>query len=292
MTELWKEFLLDREHCTNATKKTLRSYSTVWKIVGPLFPQTPAELNNSVVRQIVVRLRQRETLSAISVKSYLRVVNAFLHWLFKDGHTDTWLRVGLKEIKCEIPVPRTFTVEELRTILRAEPKNARERRVIRFAWLLLDTGLRAQEALQLQRQDVNLEKMSIVVMGKGRKGREVAISHEWKRRFWKDLSRCGSEEYLFSTSHGTAWSYRNSVRDFVELCARLGISGPKLGWHTFRHTFATTYIRKGGDLRHLQRLLGHSNITMTSRYVTLNTEDLTRGHGKYTMLEDVSLRLA
>jgi integrase/recombinase XerD len=77
---------------------------------------------------------------------------------------------------------------------------------------------------------------------------------------------------------------RNSLRDLKIMYRKIGISGSRLAWHALRHTFAVNFIRDGGDVFSLQRILGHASLEMTKRYVNLQTEDLKLKHLKHATL--------
>jgi len=70
----------------------------------------------------------------------------------------------------------------------------------------------------------------------------------------------------------------------AELCGRLGIIPPAQTVHAFRHTFVVNYLRKGGSVFHLQKMLGHSTLEMARRYANLTTEDLQQIHEKVSLL--------
>ena len=74
------------------------------------------------------------------------------------------------------------------------------------------------------------------------------------------------------------------LRDVKRLCKRLGIVPPARTIYAFRHTFAVNYLRKGGSVFHLQKMLGHSTLEMTRRYANLMTEDLQQIHEKVWLL--------
>ena len=73
------------------------------------------------------------------------------------------------------------------------------------------------------------------------------------------------------------------VRDMKRLCKRLGFDPPARTLHAFRHSFAVNYLRRGGNVFHLQRVLGHSSLEMTRRYGNLLTEDLQAVHERITL---------
>lgn len=91
-------------------------------------------------------------------------------------------------------------------------------------------------------------------------------------------------DLVFPTRNGLQYAYRNAIRDYKELCKRLGIEGVRTSFHTFRHTFAVNYVRSGGNVLYLQKALGHETLAMTRRYTELNEGDLTLMHKKTSIL--------
>ena len=73
-------------------------------------------------------------------------------------------------------------------------------------------------------------------------------------------------------------------RDVKRLCTRLGFTAPARTLHSFRHTFALNYLRRGGSVFHLQKVLGHASLEMTRRYTNLMTEDLQAVHQRLSLL--------
>jgi integrase len=90
---------------------------------------------------------------------------------------------------------------------------------------------------------------------------------------------------VFATSRGTSPTQRNLLRDFKLLCKRLNISGVRCSFHTLRPTFAVEYLKAGGNVLYLQRILGHTSLEMTNRYVrSLGIEDLKAVHNALSLL--------
>ena len=87
---------------------------------------------------------------------------------------------------------------------------------------------------------------------------------------------------MFPSRHGSCWDQRNSLRGLHLLQRELSM--PTFGWHRLRHTFATNYLRHGGDIVRLSMVLGHTQITTTQRYLHLLTEDLSASHQKVSIL--------
>jgi site-specific recombinase XerD len=104
------------------------------------------------------------------------------------------------------------------------------------------------------------------------------MSLELRRRLYLWL-RNGSGVYVFSTRLGVPLSIRNAQRDLTKLCRKAGITGVTCSPHTLRHSFACHYLRKNGNLEYLRRILGHSSILVTQRYLqSIQPEDLQSSH--------------
>jgi len=95
-------------------------------------------------------------------------------------------------------------------------------------------------------------------------------------------AKCPQCELLFPSRDSTAWNRGNSLRSLHRLEDKLHL--PRFGWHRLRHTFATNYLRQGGDIVRLSMVLGHTQITTTQRYLHLLTEDLSASHQKVSIL--------
>lgn len=91
-------------------------------------------------------------------------------------------------------------------------------------------------------------------------------------------------DLVFPTMHATQLGRRVQLRDVKLLCKRLGIVPPARTIHALRHTFAVNYLRRGGSVFHLQKVLGHSSLEMTRRYANLVTEDLQAVHERVSLL--------
>jgi integrase/recombinase XerD len=274
MPSRFEEFVEEKKYLTNVSDNMLENYKYAYKAWGHLVPEDPKDITESVLKQAVISM-QKTRISVISVNTYTRVLNTYLRWA----------GVGLKLPRLIEPqvTPRTFTPEQVQQLLELRPRCAADSRVALAIAIVADCGLRGSEMLDLQVRDIDLESCLIRVrQGKGRKDRVVPFSIPLRKRLY--LYMKGKNGLLFPTRTQHSWSYRNALRDLRLYCKRLGISGPKVSWHSFRHSFATNYIRQGGDVLMLQRILGHTSLTMTMRYVHLQTEDLRAVHDRRTML--------
>ena len=180
-------------------------------------------------------------------------------------------------------------------MLSYRPASTAERRLHTLVCLLLDTGLRISEALSLTKENVDLDNLAIKVFGKGGKHRLVPISLELRKALWKWLQRTpgGVNGFLFPTRNHTQITVRNFSREFKAFGKRLAISGVRMSPHTCRHTFACEYLRRGGNLEFLRRILGHSSILTTQKYLrSLGVQDLQAVHDRLSPLAPEHLRAA
>jgi site-specific recombinase XerD len=182
-----------------------------------------------------------------------------------------------------------FTATEVEAMLRAA--TPRDRLILE---LLVGTGLRLSELCGLQVADFRVDHPDgpylDVRVGKGSKQRAVPLTTSLTRKLRQYISRdrpATRTTALFVTEHGRAREDRRPLsRNAVELLIRrlgrrAGVDGNRVSPHTFRHTFATRAVSAGMDPIRLQRVLGHTTLTMVSRYVHFGKSDLLRGWDRY-----------
>ena len=140
--------------------------------------------------------------------------------------------------------------------------------------------------------EIDFENLLVTLDGKGRKQRVVPFSFELRKalfRYCKESNRTPDALLLAKRTH-TRLGRRNVLRDVKLLCRKLGFAPPCRTPHAFRHTFAVNYLRRGGSVFHLQKVLGHSTLEMTRRYANLVTADLQAVHERVTLLSRNQLR--
>ncbi|MEX2300961.1 MAG: tyrosine-type recombinase/integrase [Bryobacterales bacterium] len=283
LVRLFETFTRERQFLHNVTPKTLRWYECSWTAFGKHLPADldAGELTNAHLKTATIALASNG-LSAISVNTYTCCINAFLRWLADDGHTPKRLRIArLKEPALR---PVTLKAQHVRSVLKWQPKAREYKRLQVLMLLLLDCGLRISEALTLERSGVDFEQSTVSVMGKGRKARTVPISNAMRKRLWVWLK---SHEHatVFPNREGGPLTERYVHHAMQRARDSIGIAkGQRFFPHGLRHTFAVSYLRAGGDVFRLQRILGHSTLEMTRRYVHLQTADLTAVHDRFSPL--------
>jgi integrase/recombinase XerD len=203
--------------------------------------------------------------------------------MHEEGLVAALLRIPrLKEQELVIPI---FSLDQIRRLGSYRSRTKTDRRVQTAALLVLDTGMRLNEVLSLERRDIDLDNALVTVrQGKGGKQRLVPLSVEMRNVLYLYTRRNAAESGLvFYAGRGLKLLQNNFRRDLKDLCRRLAIVGINGGFHVLRHTFAVNYIRAGGDVFRLPRILGHSSLEMTRRYVNLQVEDLQSVHQRFSV---------
>jgi len=161
------------------------------------------------------------------------------------------------------------------------PKNPRDQAILT---LLNDTGVRAGELINLQKQDIHDE---FIFLKEGKEGERIVPISEETRRQLLSLVIPGSA-YVFRAKHGgqlTYWRLYKIIRKYLD---KVGVKGSKRGPHRLRHTFGKTYLEdEGADIRHLQKIMGHANIKTTQIYTNLANKSLIKEHHKHTPLRAI-----
>ena len=213
-----------------------------------------------------------------TVHSYIRTLRTFYNFL-KERRKVPNPMIYIENPKLSNKVMPTLEIEDIQ-LLSVFVKNQRDKALIH---LLLDTGIRAGEAINLKRDDINEDFIKV----KGKVGeRIVPISNSVVELLLSLPTH--PDGYVFHGKKGrmTRSGVYYIVRKYLKM---IGITGDKLGPHRLRHTFGRQFLNLGGDLRSLQLQLGHQNIQTTQKYANLAINDVIKKHHKYTPLQVMEL---
>src|SRR5258708_4863040 len=263
---MFERFVKERKYLKNVSARTIDWYGESFKWLGNEDP-SQSDLND-----FVIRMRDKG-LTPASCNNRIRAVNAYLKW--KGSH------LTIPRLKEELKPVSVFKTPHITKILAFKP-SSKQRRTHIILLLIFDAGLRASECIGLKVEDIDFDNLLIAVKGKGNKHRQVPMSQELRKILWKFCGR--RTGYVFCTKDGKPVMRRNLLREVKRLCLRIGIVPPKRTVHAGRHTMATEYIRQGGSVVKLQRILGHSSITTTMKYVHLQGQDLIEEHQRLGIL--------
>ena len=259
-------FLREKQYLENVSPNTLRWYRHALKWLPAENPDEQA------LKDMVIRMREAG-LKETGCNAAIRAINCYLRWR-GSPHT-------LRQLKERAVVLPIFTTEQIKRLICYKPRTAFQQRLHLLIIMLFDNGCRVSEALEVRGADVDLDNLLVTVHGKGRKDRKVPMSIELRKALFKYR---GGEGLLFTTANGTRWGRIGTLRSVKLHCRKLGFEPPARTLHAMRHTFALNYLRKGGSVFHLQKILGHSTLEMTRRYANLLTEDLQAIHQRVSLL--------
>jgi integrase/recombinase XerD len=264
----FEEFLNERKYLLNVSHKTLVYYGCAFRAWEKHYGDgKPATWIKNMLESGI---------KPVSVNTYICAMNTY--WKWEGAGTK------LKYIKEEEKILTTLSPQQVHWMIHGKPIGRNQTRAHLVALTILDCGLRISETLSLRKEDIDLENLSVHVMGKGGKHRLVPISQELRSRLFRYM-RENEMKYLFQTRSSRKVSIRNMERDFKTLFKRVGIEGVRASPHTLRHSFAICYLRNGGDLFTLSRILGHSSISTTQIYLrSIGIDQIKESHQRFSPL--------
>jgi len=247
------------------------------------------ELNMYSISKYIASLRERG-LKPASIDTHIRAIKVFLKFLYDEGYLEEDISAKIKRYKIPKSYPNILNDEQIFNLLKAcDKKSWIGFRNYVIILTFLDTGIRLSELINLTVNDVNIAKRSILIRdGKGGKDREVYMGKTLVREMAKWLKMRGFypyEERVFITKDGYPLKPRYIQKFIQKLGKEAGIKGVRCSPHTLRHTFATNFIRNGGDVFSLQKILGHSDISTCMIYVHMGGKQLQEAMMKFSPVD-------
>ncbi len=296
LSDLHTEFLNYLEIERNCSPHTIAAYRSDFRAflaylaeqgeVGP----TVASVDRPVVRGHIAWLRTRGLAPASAVR-HLNSLRAFWAYLRDESRVqaDPFVRISIPNLPSR--PPRALSAHEAQSLL----DTAEQQRCVFNAFrdkailsLLIFTGLRRNEILQLRLHDLDLNAATVIVLsGKGAKARIVPLCEgpQDAVRDWAELrpTDCGHDR-VFTSKWGAPLSKNGLMSCLQRAVAKSGIRADGVTLHTLRHTFATLMLKGGCDLYSLQQLLGHSRLDTTAQYLHAGLADLRHALGHHPLV--------
>lgn len=269
-TELASQSFLNNQRARSLSPQTIQWYERTLKRFTQAFPELPTDPGE--VEEFLISLNVCPETKC----TYFKGIKAFYHFVSR--------RCRVADPTAYIAPPRrprkvmpTLEPRELMQLINLAV-NLRDRAMMT---VFTDTGARCGEIAGLRRQDINDD--SIRVNGKTGE-RMIPISEETRRLLLALISADGESEYVFTSRLGRPLSRTGVYFIIRSLMEKAGIQRPKIGPTRIRHAFGKGYLVNGGDLRSLQEIMGHADISTTQKYASLNRTDITAKHHKFTPL--------
>jgi len=223
-------------------------------------------------------------LSPFTIHKEAKTLRAFGSWLMRENFVNPFDRLVMPKLPKKIIVP--LSDDEIEKIVGAiNPTTMTGARQYAIVMVLLDSGLRINEAATAKMKDLDLNLRQLNVTGKGRKDRTVAFGRRCAQALMRytHLHRKpanDSVDEIFLSLDGLPLTRDGFGQIIKHIRSASGVR--RLHTHLFRHTFAVRYLLGGGDVFHLQKLLGHESLEMTRRYVELTKTQAVDGFDKFS----------
>lgn len=283
MAELSTEItnFLDSLRRENASPHTIRNYeSDLRQFEAYADPRPPVEeMDLYLLREWVSRLFHDEKM-ATSIRRKVASLRAFFKYEMRQGVTKSNPAKLLILPKLPKTLPKVPTAEQVNNLVDAiddndldRPYPQRDRAMFEF---LYGCGLRISELEGMNLEDLDTAERWIVVRGKGRKERQVPYGSkaaEALERWLPERHAPPAERAVFVNYRGGRLSVRG-IRKIVAMYTRLLAGDSSIHPHTLRHAFATHLLSDGADLRAIQELLGHAQLSTTQKYTQVALTDL------------------
>lgn len=286
---LVKDFLEYLEIERNVSQLTIRNYDHYLRRFLKFLKKdspTPADISSESVRQYRLFLsryvdQHQMTLKRVTQNYHLIALRSFLKYLLKRD-----IQVIAPE-KIDLPKAESRSIkflerEQVERLLNM-PDNPRDKAILE---VLFSTGLRVSELTNLNRDQINFDRREFGVIGKGRRARVVFLSEtaaDWTKKYI--AGRDDQDPALFIRYSGkksdTLRLTPRSVQRLVEKYVKKARLPVKITPHGLRHSFATDLLTGGADLRAIQEMLGHKNVSTTQIYTHITNPQLKEIHAKY-----------
>lgn len=233
-------------------------------------------------------------LSPHTVNIRLRTLRTMSRYWAGEGFIDSDFMQQVNRVRIDEKEERKgLSDAEIDLLLNSYDKTQfADYRDVVLIYLLLDTGLRINEAVGLTSTRVDYDRLVLYVpsrIAKNRRNREIPISHQVSKKLLElHAESCeyfGNSERIFFNAYGQSFTADAFRKRLNRRKVRLGLD--RLSPHMFRHTFGRNFLLNGGDISTLQRILDHADIETTRKYAVMDNEDLKVQHNKYSPLRNV-----
>lgn len=275
LSDLFSEFLQEQRFRNNSARTLEWYHNNVGMFLSWLGSVDVADLTLCNYKEycnflLYTYQSHGKNLKSSSVNSHIRAVKAFYNYCISEDYIEDFSRkLKVPRIDKDEKIP--LSDDEISLLLSSFDNSRLSFRNYCWCVLMLDSGLRRGEILNLHIGDVDFKMRCMLVTGKGRKQRLVPIgnlSYDCLSRYIAFFrSSCSASDLLFVDRFGNPCTVNAIKQVFQKLKKQTGIQ--RLHAHLLRHTFATNYLFDGGDLETLRLILGHSDLQVTMMYLHL-----------------------
>lgn len=276
-------FLLEHKSTNNLQPKTIKAYtSDLNSFINYLKVNEISEINEIVIINYINELQNVRKLKDTSIQRHLLTLKIFFNFLDEKGLMANPIQKLKIKFKREKKLPKTISITEVKSLLQvftntcntSKFKQFENYRDLALLDLLISTGIRIGEASSIFLSDVSLDNRLILIHGKGRKQRMIYISSD---ETWNNLINWIKirNEYEIDNNNLFVNKYLNPLSIhaieviYSKYKTKANINKDSTP-HYLRHTFATNLLSNGADIRSVQEILGHANISTTQIYTEVS----------------------
>lgn len=274
--------LVEKKYSKNTIEAYERDLLTFQEIVGKKITAIKEEDIHLYLKKL--------SLKGLNERSILRVISclkSFYKFLLIEKTVTKNPMENIEIPKLKKSLPHTLTEEEINDLLEIPLIDSFSYRNKAMLEVLYATGIRVSELVNLKLGDIDLESATLRTMGKGSKERIVPLGEYalhylsiYLKDYRSSLLKKDYNDYLFLNNHGKQMT-RQGFFKIIKARANEANIKKELSPHTLRHSFATHLLNHGADLRSIQELLGHSDISTTQIYTHISTEHLKENYKEF-----------
>ena len=269
------ESFISSKQVEGCSERTIKYYKEIIEKFVNSFDKSIKQISTNEIRNYLSNYKDNSSCGSITIDNIRRVLSSFFSWLEDEDYIIKSPIRRIHKIKTAVVIKEVLTDENLER-LRDECENIRDLSLIE---LLISTGMRVGELVNLNINSLNFEDRSCIVLGKGNKEREVYFDAKTKLHLKEYISkRNDSNDALFVSMRKP--HQRLSISGIELIIRTLGINSniSKVHPHKFRRTLATMAIDKGMPVEQVQKLLGHVKIETTMHYALVNQSNVKISH--------------
>ncbi|OLC68948.1 MAG: site-specific tyrosine recombinase XerD [Gemmatimonadetes bacterium 13_1_40CM_4_69_8] len=286
--EQFRDFLaLEAGNSRNTVESYVRDIARLAGWATPMGVRRPDDLTASQLREFIYHLKD-VGLSPATIHRQISAMRTYYRFLVGEGHAARDPSERLESPKRWRVLPSVLTVAEVERLIAAPdtdtPLGIRDHALLEFAYA---TGARVSELVGVKQQDVVFEDGIARLFGKGAKERLVPVGRRalgavalYAREIRPTLDRGQGRGVLFLNARGRPLSRVGAWGVIKQAARRAGIA-KRVTPHTLRHTFATHLLEGGADLRAVQEMLGHADLTTTQLYTHIDRDYLRTVHKQF-----------
>ena len=293
VNDIMQEFIIEKK-ADGRSPKTIESYNGSFQKFLNYFGKDMklGDLNRSAIYQYKNHLSSVEELSVASINHYLRDLRTFVYWCIERTYIDGE-DIAVELVKGQEEIIEVYTDEELDLLLK-KPHNKESFAMWRdwavVNWILA-TGNRVGTIINVAIGDVHFGRNEIIIREqKNKKPNIIPLSNKLSSVIKTYIKKCfnnpSDNDFLFPNIYGEKLTANALKHSLIIYNKKRGVE--KTSAHALRHTFAKQWVINGGDVFRLQKILGHSSLEMTRRYVNLFSIDLKKDYEDFSPLDTIT----